>query len=266
MSRRYSRPGMTLGRAIKWIEDRAENLIAGGHAREETADVSLAFDDSGTLLAGKVLHVENVGAYPNLGDGMAAGSAAIMFPGPYRMQRVEYAAKGVYSNTCGHCAYRGPWMMETVVREQMMDIAAERLGLDALDLRRRNVIQLDELPFTTATGVVYEAVSPAETLEQAAELIGYDAFRKEQAAAREEGRYPGAQVVGEGCPDVSGRTRSRDEADHHLVLDHADKRRCAHAVECATAVWRRRAVPVQVPCRPGSRAILRASRGCSSVG
>jgi carbon-monoxide dehydrogenase large subunit len=181
----------TLGRAIKWIEDRAENLIAGGHAREETADVSLAFDESGTLLAGKVLHVENVGAYPNLGDGMAAGPAAMVFPGPYRMQRVEYAAKGVYTNTCGHCAYRGPWMMETVVREQMMDIAAEQLGVDALELRRRNVIQLAELPFTTATGVVYEAVSPAETLEQAAELIGYDAFRKEQAAAREEGRYLG---------------------------------------------------------------------------
>jgi len=181
----------TLGRAIKWIEDRTENLIAGGHAREETADVSLAFDESGALLAGKVLHVENVGAYPNLGDGMAASAAAIVFPGPYRMQRVEYAAKGVYSNTCGHCAYRGPWMMETVVREQMMDLAAERLGLDPLELRRRNVVQLADQPFTTATGVVYEAVSPAETLEQAAELIGYDAFREQQAAARAAGRYLG---------------------------------------------------------------------------
>ena len=181
----------TLGRAVKWIEDRAENLMAGGHAREETADVSFAFDESGTLLAAKVLHVENVGAYPNLGDGTAAGAAAIVFPGPYRMQRVEYAAKGVYSNTCGHCAYRGPWMMETVAREQMMDVVAEQLGLDPLELRRRNVIQPDQLPFTTASGVVYESVSPAETLEQAAELIGYEAFRKEQAAARDEGRYLG---------------------------------------------------------------------------
>ena len=132
-----------------------------------------------------------MGAYPNLGDGRVSNSSAVIFPGPYRMQQVAFEAKGLYTNTCGHCAYRGPWMMETVAREQLMDIAADRLGIDALEIRRRNVIQRSQLPYTTATGLVYESVSPAETLEQAAELIDYTGFRKQQAAARAEGRYLG---------------------------------------------------------------------------
>jgi carbon-monoxide dehydrogenase large subunit len=82
-------------------------------------------------------------------------------------------------------------MMETVGREQLMDIAAEQLGLDPLEIRRRNVIAQSELPFTTASGIAYDSVSPAETLEQAAELIGYDDFRAQQEAARREGRYLG---------------------------------------------------------------------------
>jgi carbon-monoxide dehydrogenase large subunit len=85
----------TLGRAVKWIEDRVENLIAGGHAREESMDVSFAFDDSGVVLAAKALHLENVGAYPNLGDGRASNSSAMIFPGPYRLQRLAFESKGV---------------------------------------------------------------------------------------------------------------------------------------------------------------------------
>jgi carbon-monoxide dehydrogenase large subunit len=73
----------------------------------------------------------------------------------------------------------------------MVDVVAQRLGIDPLEFRRRNVITLDELPFTTATEQVYETVSPAETLEQAAELIRYDEFRALQATARDEGRYLG---------------------------------------------------------------------------
>src|SRR5205807_2400712 len=69
----------TVGRAVKWIEDRWENLIAGGHSREETMDVSFAFDEDGRLLAAKARQAENVGAYPNLGDGMSAPSSAAIF-------------------------------------------------------------------------------------------------------------------------------------------------------------------------------------------
>jgi carbon-monoxide dehydrogenase large subunit len=182
-----------LGRIVKWIEDRAENLISGGHSREETMRVSLAFDADARLLAARAHHYEDVGAYPYGGAsaGMNAPTAAGAFPGPYRLGRLAFTAQGVFTNTCGHVAYRGPWMMETTAREQVIDIAAFELGIDPLELRRRNVIKAGDLPYTTATGLLYESVSPSETLEQAAQLIGYDAFRAAQAEARAAGRLLG---------------------------------------------------------------------------
>ncbi|MWA00950.1 molybdopterin-dependent oxidoreductase [Actinomadura sp. LD22] len=182
------------GRPLKWIEDRAENLIGGGHAREERIEIMVATDDRGVLLAGRADHLEDVGAYPYPGNGSAAGSAAGMFPGPYRWAgpgSVKYTGRAVYTNTCGRCAYRGPWMMETTGREQMMDVVARKLGIDPLEMRRRNVISREELPFTSPSTLVYETISPAETLEQAAELIGYGRFRREQEEARAQGRLLG---------------------------------------------------------------------------
>jgi len=181
-------------RPVKWIEDRVENLVSGGHAREETLTVEVAVDGEGVLLAARAHHLENVGAYPVPGNGQNGATSAVIFPGPYRWDgpgSVAYSGEAIYTNTCGHCAYRGPWMMETVGREQMMDVVARQLGIDPLEIRRRNVISRDHLPFTTPTTLVYETVSPAETLEQAAELIGYEQFRRDQEAARAEGRLLG---------------------------------------------------------------------------
>ncbi len=180
-----------IGRPVKWIEDRNENLLAGGHSREESMTVSLAMDPAGEFAAVTADQLENVGAYPFPGNGSTAGAGAIIFPGPYRIPRMDYIDRAAYTNTCGRCAYRGPWMMETVAREQLVDLAAHRLGIDPLDLRRRNVIQQSELPYQSSGGFLYDRVSPAETLEQAAELIGYDDFRRRQEAARAEGRYVG---------------------------------------------------------------------------
>jgi carbon-monoxide dehydrogenase large subunit len=180
-----------LGRPVRWIEDRAENLLAGGHAREEQATISVATDAGGHLLAARVWHLENVGSYSVPGTGSVGGGVAAFFPGPYRLPMLSFANQAVYTNTCGRCAYRGPWLFETVAREQMMDIVARAIGMDPLSLRRANVVTDDDLPYVSATGVRYERISPAKTLDQAAELIGYDAFRREQAAARADGRYLG---------------------------------------------------------------------------
>src|SRR4029453_2738050 len=91
--------------------------------------------------------------------------------------------------------YRGPWMMETVAREIMIDIAARRAGYDPLDLRRRNIVQQTDLPYTTTTGATFDRITPAETLEQAVAMLDYDAFRREQAAAREQGRCLGVGIA-----------------------------------------------------------------------
>ena len=156
--------------------------------------VTVAVDDDGVLLGGRAWHLEDVGAYPYPGNGAAGASSLALFPGPYRWGgpgSVAYHAQAAFTNTCGRTAYRGPWMMETTGREQMMDVVAQKLGIDPLEIRRRNIVSRDEMPFTSPMQLQFETISPAETLEQAAELIGYDAFRKEQEQLRAEGRLVG---------------------------------------------------------------------------
>ncbi len=177
--------------AVAWIEDRNENLVAGGHSRTEDLTVTMATDADGKILGIKGHHVEDVGAYPTYGVGGNAGLAMMMLPGPYDVGQYFYSAESTFSNTCGMTPYRGPFLMETVAREQLVDIAAAELGIDPLDFRRRNMIKPEQLPFTTPTGLVLQTITPIETLDQAAEIIGYEDFRREQAAAREEGRILG---------------------------------------------------------------------------
>jgi len=184
-----------LGRPVKWIEDRRENLIASNHARADQITVSMAVDDQGHILGVTLDHVEECGAWPVGGTGGTGPYVAMLFPGPYRVPQFGWVSTAVWTNTCGRGAYRGPWMLESVAREVMMDLVARETGIDPLELRRRNVIHADELPMTTATGMPLDHVTPSETLEQAAEIIGYDEFRAEQRSAfDEDGRLLGLGI------------------------------------------------------------------------
>ena len=176
---------------VKWIEDRRENLIAANQARAEVLDVSMALDDDAHILACTVRHVEDVGAYAIGGHASASGNLSNFFPGPYRIPLFGVGSRSAYTNTVGRGAYRGPWLSETTAREQMIDHVARELGIDPLELRRRNIVTDDELPYETATGMVYENMALTGCLEQAAEMVDYDAFRTEQAEALAEGRYLG---------------------------------------------------------------------------
>ena len=180
-----------LGRPLKWIEDRRENLIASNSARVERVKVTMAVDPAGQILGAEIDHLSDSGAYPLGGVPSSGANLVSMFPGPYRIPRMGWSTATVFTNTVGRGAYRGPWQMETVARELMMDLLADRLGVDPLELRRRNVIQRGELPHTTATGRVYDRITPAETLEQAASMLDFEAFRAEQARARSAGRLLG---------------------------------------------------------------------------
>ncbi|MBF6191621.1 xanthine dehydrogenase family protein molybdopterin-binding subunit [Nocardia sp. CDC186] len=180
-----------LGTAVKWIEDRQENLMAAGMSRHEHADVRMAFDAEGKILAAAIDHVQNVGAYPTpspLTGGVVVG---LLFPGPYRISDASFTAKFLYSNTVGRLAYRGPWQFESVTREILLDHAARRIGIDPIELRRRNMLRRDELPWANPNGMTYDNISPLETLEQAVEMLDYEAFRERQREARAEGRYLG---------------------------------------------------------------------------
>lgn len=179
-----------LGRPVKWIEDRYENLAAGPHARRERVVVSFGTDDEGHLLAMKVDHHQDVGAY----GGVGGGNFDKMIPGPYRCPVVGTRTSAVRTNTSSRAAYRGPWMMETLLRECMMDIVAKGLGIDPVDLRRRNLLHGADLPYTTDTGQTYDLITADETLERALAALGYEDFRARQARLRSEGRYLGVGV------------------------------------------------------------------------
>src|SRR3546814_8389156 len=122
---------------------------------------------------------------------MPAMSVGTLFPGPYRVPAAGFRLRSVYTNTAGRSGYRGPWQYETLAREVVMEIAARRLGIDAVELRRRNLLRLDEMPYRNANGMRYDTSSPLETFEQAVEMLGYEAFREEQELARHDGRYLG---------------------------------------------------------------------------
>jgi aerobic carbon-monoxide dehydrogenase large subunit len=182
-----------LGRPVKWIQDRRENLMCDQHAREDQATVTMAVDDEGAILGAKADFLESAGAFP-AAFSSAAIFSTLVFPGPYRVPAYGFSARTVHTNTAGRGAYRGPWMIESVAREQMIDCLAARIGMDPLDLRRRNVIHEHELPYATPTGVVYDQITPARTLEQAAELFGYDRLREQQRGWRAEGRLVGIGI------------------------------------------------------------------------
>jgi aerobic carbon-monoxide dehydrogenase large subunit len=176
---------------VKWVEDRRENLMAAGSARHEHGDLRMAFDSDGTILAAQIDHVQDIGAYPTPWPVGVAAAVGMLFPGPYRIPLATWRTTSVFSNTSGRTAYRGPWQFETVAREVLLDIAARRMGMDPVDLRRRNILAGDELPYANANRMQYSDMSPREVFEQAIELIDYDGFRREQAEARAGGRYLG---------------------------------------------------------------------------
>jgi carbon-monoxide dehydrogenase large subunit len=179
-----------LGRPVKWIEDRRENFIAGAHSRNEAGVVRLAIDDDAVIQAITIQHKADVGAYPPC----PAVIDTTLLPGPYRIPRLGFSTQMVWTNTMGKGAYRGPWMFETTAREMAIDVAARELGISPVELRRRNLLTFDELPFTSPSGRLFKEITPRETLDQALEMLGYEAFLEEQAAARRDGRLLGLGV------------------------------------------------------------------------
>lgn len=180
-----------MGVPVKWVEDRRENLLSAGQSRHEHGAVQMAFDADGSIQAAAIDFVSDCGAYPTPWPVGTAGLVGMLFPGPYRVPKAGFTAKTLYTNTVGRAAYRGPWQFETLAREMLLDISARRIGMDPMQLRRRNLLRADELPYTNPNGMVYDSIAPLATFEQALELLDYEGFRREQAQAREDGRFLG---------------------------------------------------------------------------
>jgi aerobic carbon-monoxide dehydrogenase large subunit len=222
------------GRPVKWVEDRVENLSAAGQAREETIEVNAAVLNDGTILALDVKMRLNQGAYPSPGfpSPLYGWIVRTMIGNGYRIDHMRWSLEVFVSNKASYTAYRGPWAAETLAREITIDRIAHDLGLEALDVRRRNLLTLDEQPRKMLTGPTIAGVAALGTLERAAELIDLDAFRLQQRRAREQGRLVGVGLStyiepAPGPPDFWGsigfpvggeRAVARLEPDGHLTV------------------------------------------------
>jgi carbon-monoxide dehydrogenase large subunit len=201
-----------VGAPLKWVEDRRENLLAAGKSRQEHGTATLAFDAEGTVQGAYLDFVQDCGAYPTPWPVGTSAATGMLFPGPYRVPVGGFRAKTIYTNTVGRTAYRGPWQFESLAREVLFDIAARQMDIDPAELRRRNLIGPDELPYPNPNGMSYDSISPLETFEQALAILDYDAFRREQAAARQAGRYLGVGISNYVEPSTPGYSTYGTEA------------------------------------------------------
>jgi carbon-monoxide dehydrogenase large subunit len=182
-----------LGRPVKWIDDRIENMTSASHAREEDVEIAVAFDDEGTILGLDVKMTLDQGAYPlpGLPSPLFGWIMRTMIANAYRIENLRWALDVVTTNKASYGAYRGPWAAETLVREIMLERVAREVGLEIDEIRRRNLVRPDEQPRKMLTGPTLEGVTSLASVERAAELIGLAALREEQRRARDEGRLLG---------------------------------------------------------------------------
>jgi carbon-monoxide dehydrogenase large subunit len=189
---------LRLGAPVKWVEDRNENLLAASHARDQYVTARLAADAEGRLLALDVDVICDQGAYGVYPHGpiLEALGTPAMIPGPYRLERYRARSRAVRTNKCPEGAYRGVGLpVSALVHERLMDVLAAELGLDRSEVRRRNLIAHDELPYTTVSHQRYDSGDYTLALERALETVGYEDFPAEQAAARAEGRLIGLGIA-----------------------------------------------------------------------
>lgn len=188
---------MRLGKPVKWAADRNENLLAGGQTREESAVVEAAVKNDGTLLGLRVKLLVDQGAYqcvpyPTIVFPLLARA---LMPSAYRITNFEFHITMAATNKAPYVAYRGPWEIETWLRERLWDVLAVELGLDPVEIRRKNLWTSAELPRPLITGAAtLKDLTVRECLDQAVAAIDYPGFRQEQERARAEGRYLGLGI------------------------------------------------------------------------
>jgi aerobic carbon-monoxide dehydrogenase large subunit len=185
---------LRLKRTVKWIEDRSEHLQAANHARDQKIRFSAAVRNDGRVLGLRATILTSVGAYAARPHGPAldAMTCANLIPGPYDIRDYEYDSHALATNKCPQGPYRGVGMVTAVLtHERLMDLIASRLGIDPADVRRRNLVTPEQMPYAAATGHPYESGDYPAALEAALATFDYSAARAEQAAARAAGRLVG---------------------------------------------------------------------------
>jgi carbon-monoxide dehydrogenase large subunit len=177
-----------LGKPVKWTETRSESLMTAHHGRDQVQFIDVAADREGNVKGLRVRLLADMGAYLRLITPGVPALGAFMFPGIYKFPAYRFECDGVFTNKVPTDAYRGAGRPEaTFAVERIMDELAVELGMDPLELRRKNWIQAQEFPFTTVAGLEYDSGDYDSATEQALDLLGYSELREEQRRRRESG-------------------------------------------------------------------------------
>jgi len=176
-----------LGRAVRWIPTRTEDTQAMAHSRGQVQYAELGCRSDGTFTGLRVHLVGDGGAYPGIGAALPGGTRR-MSHGTYDFPAIEFDVAVATTNTAPTGAYRGAGRPEaTALLERLVDQASHELGIDPIELREKNLLGDDVFPFTTHTGNTYDSGRYRLPLRTAADEIGYDELRHEQATRRERG-------------------------------------------------------------------------------
>ena len=187
---------MKIGRAVKWIEDRSENLAATTHGRDQVDYIEAAATRDGKVTGLKVYGISDLGSYSQIFTDIIM--IALGFPvscGAYDIPAIHLSADIVFTNKAPTDAYRGAGRPEaTFAVERAMDLVARELGKDPFEIRKINFIKPDQFPYKSAAGAVYDTGDYVPALEKAMDIIGYHSLRAEQAQKRAAGKLMGIGI------------------------------------------------------------------------
>ncbi|MCC6780391.1 MAG: xanthine dehydrogenase family protein molybdopterin-binding subunit [Hyphomicrobiales bacterium] len=211
-----------IGRPIKWIEDRRENFLASNHARDMACDVEIACRRDGTVLAMRGRADVDIGAYVRTNAVTPPRNVAQVISGPYSIASIRFDASMLVTNKTPAGTYRGPGRFEAdFCRERLFDMAARDLGIDRLELRRRNLIAASEMPYQLPVILPYNSGTACDsgdyrtTFERCLQEFGWSE-RAQHDGRLVDGRYHG---LGIGCYIESGASGPKENARLELDSD-----------------------------------------------
>ena len=176
-----------LNHGVRWTETRSENMLAMTHGRSQVQYVELGVRRDGRIVGLRASVVGDCGAYPTVGT-VLPSLTQMMAQGVYDIPAIDFTWKSVATSTTPVHAYRGAGRPEaTQLLERILDIAADEIGMDPMEMRRKNFLQPDAFPMTSLTGAQYDTADHEKALDAVKQAAGYDALRAEQQSRRDAG-------------------------------------------------------------------------------
>ena len=212
-----------LDRAVKWISERSEAFMSDSHGRDHVSHLKVALDSDAKILGLQVNTVANLGAYlSNFAPFVATSAGVPMLVGCYDVPTAYVEVQGVFTNTAPVDAYRGAGRPEAIYAiERLLDVAAFDLGISPDEIRRRNFIREDQMPFATPLGSNYDSGNFQKNLEDALKLSNWSEFESRRTAAKSRGKLLGIGLASyiERCAGGSPEQARLEVAnDGHITL------------------------------------------------